>query len=420
MTGQLATIIGPGFSLRLTTNSHRVEILCTIIRSADRTPVLPGAGCFHLNFKKSSGLVLGIVFPRGMFATIFLLLISILFARADNLSIDSFVIGDGGGFSEGADYEVIGTIGQPATGEIGDDSSRIQNGFWNETIIDGAIYIAWAGGDNFLWQLHQTDGNPGWTVTNIIGTLGITAETAHRFGVLLQTLNASEHPGEAVNWLNTGAYAWTIATASYGISGFSPDKFDLVTNDFFNPGRGGTFSLEQSGNSVVLRFSPLRALPDFGERPDAAGTKINVLGNDLLNGGAPSISVGLTSAAGGALSKVGGFVFYTPPEDNPLSDSFTYTLSDGAGHSAVSTVVITVRGVSNGQSSNIMKFSGTAGNFNITFAGIPGLQYRVQWAPFVNGPWTDLALATAGNNGLFSLIDSADHGPQAYYRTASP
>jgi hypothetical protein len=352
-------------------------------------------------------------------ASLFLLLISIQLVHADNLAVDSYTI-SGGGLTGDTDFEVAGTIGQSVAGEIGDNAADLQSGFWNETIIDGAIFITWAGGDNFVWQLHRTDGNPGWSQTNIIGTLGITADTAHQFGILLRTLNASELRGEAINWLNTGAYIWPIATASYGITGFSADKFDLVTNDFVNPGRGGTFSLEQIGNSVVLRFNPLRALPDFGERPDAAGTKINVLGNDLLNGGAASISVGATSAAGGALSKVGGFVFYTPPEENPPSDSFTYTLSDGAGHSAVSTVVITVRGLSNGQSSNIMKFSGTAGNFNITFAGIPGLQYRVQRAPFVNGPWTDLSLATAGNNGLFSVIDSADHGPQAYYRTASP
>jgi hypothetical protein len=344
--------------------------------------------------------------------------------RATSFSIDSYVFAGGGGLSANSDYEVTGTIGQPAAGVIGDNSTSIQNGFWNDTIIDGAIFITWAGGDSFLWQINQADGiaggNRGWTSTNIVGTLGITATTLNTFAIQLQTLNASLVPGEAEHWLNTGAYTWTIATATYGINGFSEDKFDLVPNDFVNPGRGGAFSLEQNGNSLVLRFNPLRASADFGERPDGAGTKINVLGNDLLNGGVPSISIAATTPLGGALSKVGGFIFYTPPGSNPPTDTFTYTLSDGAGHTAVSSVTIAIRGANNAQSSNIIGYRGSPGSFTVSFAGIPGVQYHVQWAPAVSGPWLDFAIKGAGNNGLFSVTDEADRGPQAYYRTVAP
>ncbi len=373
-------------------------------------------GSPHASSPKAGG-------PNILFV-IFLIFFAVSHSHAGNFTIDSYVIAGGGGVSDDTDYEITGTIGQSAAGEIGDEALSLQNGFWNDTIIDGAVYITWAGGDSFLWQINQSDGiaggNPGWTLTNIVGTLGITADTLNTFAIQLQTLNHSDLPGEAEHWLNTGTYTWTIATASYGITGFSEDKFDLVTNDFVNPGRGGTFTLEQSGNSLVLRFNPLRAVADFGERPDGAGTKINLLSNDLLNAGTPSISIAATTPLGGALTKVGGFVFYTPPESNPASDTFTYTLSDGAGHTAVSTVTISIRGLNNAQSSNIAGYSGTPGNFTITFAGIPGIQYHVQWAGSATGPWTDFALKTPENNGLFSVTDIVNRGPQAYYRTVAP
>jgi hypothetical protein len=127
-----------------------------------------------------------------------------------------------------------------------------------------------------------------------------------------------------------------------------------------------------------------------------------------------------TSPLGGVLTRAGGFIFYSPPESNPQSDTFTYTLSDGAGHTALSTVTVGIRGASNVPSSNILGFSGSAGHFTITFAGIPGVQYHVQWAPGVAGNWTEFNVKTAGDNGLFSVTDEVDRGPQAYYRTVVP
>lgn len=353
-------------------------------------------------------------------------LFALQIAHAEDFSIDSYVIAGGGGASSDADYEITGTIGQAVAGAIGDSSLSIQSGFWNDTIIDGAVFITWAGGDSFLWQINDVTGapggNPGWTLTNIVGSLGITATTASKFAVLLKTLNGSSD-GLATHWFNTDAYTWPIATATYGITGFDTAKFNLDTNAFRNPaGRGGNFSIQQNGNSLELRFNPLFATADVGQRPDAAGagTKINVLSNDLLNGGTPSISaLDAESAAHGTLTHVGAFVFYTPIGD-PASDSFTYTLSDGNGHSAQATVIITRRGIDNAQSSNIVGYNGVPGNFTITFAGIPGLFYSAQWGPSVTGPWTTFATPKAADNGLVSVTDTDSHGGSAFYRTVYP
>ncbi|MDB6036308.1 MAG: putative surface-associated Ca2+-binding protein cadherin-like protein [Verrucomicrobiales bacterium] len=357
--------------------------------------------------------------------TALLLLLGLQAVSAEDFSIDSYVIGGGGGSSSDTDYEVIGTIGQAVGGQIGDNSVSIQSGFWNDSSIDGAVFITWASGESFLWQVNDVHGtagsDPGWTTTNIVGTLGITADNLNRFGILLKTLNGSA-PGPAANWLNTDDYTWPIATASYAITGFAPDKFILNTNDFVNDaGRGGNFVIEQIGKSLVLKFNPLFAVADSRERPDGVGTKINLLDNDLLNGGAASIAgLDATSGAGGSLTQVGGFVFYTPPGSNPASDSFRYTLTDGNGHTANAAVIITVRGANNAQSSNIVGYNGVAGNFTITFAGIPGILYHIQWASTVTGPWSDFDAKTAASNGLFSVTDTVDRGGSAFYRTTYP
>jgi hypothetical protein len=343
---------------------------------------------------------------------------------AEDFQIDSFVVSGGGGSSSDSDYEIIGTIGQAVSGTIGDTSNSIQSGFWNDTIVDGAVLITWAGGDSFNWFINDAagtpGGDPGWTLTNIVGTLDITATSSSQFAVLLQTLNGSS-PGLAANWVNTSGYTWSIATASYGISGFAAEKFNLATNNFANDaGRGGNFSIEQSGNTLVLRFNPLFAVADAGLRPSGSGTKINVLANDLFNGGTPSIAaLDSTSGAGGTLSQLGAFVFYTPPAGDPGSDSFHYTLSDGNGHTASGTVVITIRGADNSQSSNIVGYSGVPGSFTIMFVGIPGLSYHIQWASAVNGPWTSFDAKTASTNGSFSETDTVNRGT-AFYRTIYP
>jgi hypothetical protein len=64
-------------------------------------------------------------------------------------------------------------------------------------------------------------------------------------------------------------------------------------------------------------------------------------------------------------------------------------------------------------------------NFTISFAGIPGLTYTLEWAEAVNGSWTKLgnytASTTAPGIGLFNLTDPIQPGhPSRFYRTVYP
>ena len=61
--------------------------------------------------------------------------------------------------------------------------------------------------------------------------------------------------------------------------------------------------------------------------------------------------------------------------------------------------------------------------WGVTFAGIPGYTYTIQYATDgPSGPWAFLKTATAGTDGLFEVTDGpyAPPPPARYYRTVYP
>ncbi|MGH3062778.1 MAG: Ig-like domain-containing protein [Gaiellaceae bacterium] len=77
---------------------------------------------------------------------------------------------------------------------------------------------------------------------------------------------------------------------------------------------------------------------------DTAGS-LNVLANDSDPDGDPISFVGATDGTHGTVNCVAGVCTYTPAPDYNGTDSFTYTISDGRGASAVGTVNVTVNPV---------------------------------------------------------------------------
>jgi autotransporter-associated beta strand protein len=118
--------------------------------------------------------------------------------------------------------------------------------------------VTFSGGGNYLWQMNRADGtagaDPGWDLESITGGLNITATSASKFNIDIASLTAGDVAGAAVNFDPTQSYAWTIASAGGGITGFDPSAFNLDTSNFANP-FSGTFGITTSGNNLQLTYT---------------------------------------------------------------------------------------------------------------------------------------------------------------------
>jgi hypothetical protein len=185
------------------------------------------------------------------------------------------------------------------------------------------------------------------------------------------------------------------------------------------------------GDNILVRgltvAPPACANPPVA-RPDVMGTRENtvasapvfkLIANDSSPvGGTLSItSVASPTTQGGTVALVSGgtLVTYTPPLNFAGTDQFTYTLSD-THCTAQGTVNVIVTSANAPSLNNIMVTANPGANF-VEFAGIPGLIYVVQFAPTVNGPWTDLSGAlVADASGLITYNDLTPP-PVRFYRT---
>ena len=129
----------------------------------------------------------------------------------------------------------------------------------------------WLNGGNYNWQVLDAAGvaGGGYDTIAITGTLDLSDLTAGGFHINLWSL-ASTGPdvnGNALNFLATNSYSWTLASASSEITGFDAANFSINvgafngTSGFSNDVDGGEFSISQSGNNLVLNFT---AVPEPG------------------------------------------------------------------------------------------------------------------------------------------------------------
>ena len=91
-----------------------------------------------------------------------------------------------------------------------------------------------------------------WDFVSIAGTFNLTGLTAGGYSLKVISLDLANNPG-AVSGL-TGPASWVIATAGGGITGFEATDFAIDSSLFTN---GGFLTLSQSGNDLVLNFSPV-------------------------------------------------------------------------------------------------------------------------------------------------------------------
>lgn len=114
-------------------------------------------------------------------------------------------------------------------------------------------------GSSFEFDIDNADGTHGsnWSLLNASGTVSITATFSPNDQAIIDidSLTASDSPGDVVNFNPTQSYTWDFVDAA-GISGFSPADFAVDTSGFSNGLDGGSFSVVPVGNDLDLQFTP--------------------------------------------------------------------------------------------------------------------------------------------------------------------
>jgi hypothetical protein len=148
-----------------------------------------------------------------------------------------------------------------------------------------------------------------------------------------------------------------------------------------------------------------------------------LLANDTdPDGGTPAfVSVSATSTNGGTVTSDATTVFYTPAAGFTGADTFTYTINDGQGGTAVGTVTVAVS-ADPAQSVNVTKLETLGdGSVRVSFAGVPGRTYKVQSSDtLATGPWTDRLTIAADAQGRFQFTDPPPLPGTRFYRSVQP
>ena len=116
-------------------------------------------------------------------------------------------------------------------------------------------------GGSFAFEINDADGAPGtgFDLIRDIGALIIGAGSTQnaRFTIEVVSLDAANDPGLALNFDPSQPSSFTMISAEGGIQGFDPALFFVDTSGFQNDLTGGSFSVVEAGNDLLLTFSPV-------------------------------------------------------------------------------------------------------------------------------------------------------------------
>jgi len=185
----------------------------------------------------------------------------------------------------------------------------------------------------------------------------------------------------------------------------------------------GLFS-SRDGFVGVVNDPPL-ARPDAVNR--AAGQPLTIpiaqlLSNDSDPEGQPIVfqSASPTSARGVTIVRNGPTLIYQSNSTTVTNDTFTYTIGDDSGVTAIGLVTV-ITGVSPGPS-HIGVERLAASSFRITVTGVAGVTYAIQSLDQLgSGTWTELQRGAAAGDGTFVFTDQRPAAQRSrFYRATVP
>ena len=184
-------------------------------------------------------------------------------------------------------------------------------------------------------------------------------------------------------------------------------------------------SVTSSPAQLALGHSPV-ANPDTVYRFASGGVRVNVselLANDTDADGnyLTVIGVSPSSAAGGTVGLTNNWVYYAPPGGSTNGDNFTYIVSDGHCGTDIGTVTVQTK-ADNPQPLTFAIANPGDGSSQLTFDGIPGYTYRIEYADDLSNPdWQTITTQTADGFGVCQFVDgSLTNTPSRFYRAVWP
>jgi hypothetical protein len=285
-------------------------------------------------------------------------------------------------------------------------------------------------------------GSTNYTFSYVAGTLTIGQSASS--GVVASSANP-QLPGSNVTFTATisavapgvGTPSGTVSfridgvgvgsgTLSVGVATFTTSTLALgahtVVAEYAGDGNFTGTTNTLAANQVIN--TPPVAGNDTIQRSPTTSVKVRLttlLANDSdADGDTLTPTVSTTSANGASIRVSGGWVFYTPPAGFTNADSFTYTITDGRGGSAVATVTVAIL-VDNAPSQNLVVTALGGNQYRIDASGIPGRTYRLQYSDTAPFNWQDLpgASLTADSAGRFQYTDTST-APTRFYRSVYP
>lgn len=122
----------------------------------------------------------------------------------------------------------------------------------------------------------------------------------------------------------------------------------------------------------------------------------------------------ITTAQGGTVTIVDGWLYYQPPAGYSGPDSFTFSITDGV-QTVTGTVSITAS-AETGATVNIFKLVDEADDKRVLALGIPGRSYRLQVSGDLSA-WTDSgSVIVCPASGAMSFLDEGPLPPTRFYR----
>lgn len=120
-------------------------------------------------------------------------------------------------------------------------------------------------GGVFDFEINDATGGigAGWDGLRLSGALHLDEMTGNPFLVKIRTLDLANGAGMAANFDPSQDYSWSFVTASGGIAGFDAHWFSINTDGFLNERDGGSFSIAQMGNDLMVNYnSSVTAVPE--------------------------------------------------------------------------------------------------------------------------------------------------------------